>query len=257
MGILERFSLAGKKSLVTGGGTGIGRAIATGLAEAGADVALVGRRPGPLEETAALVRAKGSRTLVLPADVRCREEVDRFIDSIVTAWGRLDVAVNNAGIGAHMDTLDASEVAWDEMIDTNLKGPFLCMQAEARVMIAAGGGKIINNASMSGSIVNRPQWQAPYNTSKAGLVHLTRSVAAEWIPHGVYVNALSPGYIVTEMADNPHIRENLQPTWLRDTPIGRMGTVEDLQGAVIYLASDASNFTVGLDMIVDGGFTIF
>ncbi|MDE2863314.1 MAG: SDR family NAD(P)-dependent oxidoreductase, partial [Chloroflexota bacterium] len=129
MGILDRFSLAGKKSLVTGGGTGIGRAIATGLAEAGADVALVGRRPEPLEETAALVRASGRRTLVLPADVRDKEEVDRFIDAIVAAWGRLDVAVNNSGIGAHMDTLDASERAWDEMIDTNHKGPFLCMQA--------------------------------------------------------------------------------------------------------------------------------
>ena len=257
MGILERFSLAGKTSLVTGGGTGIGRAIATGLAEAGADVALIGRRREPLEETAAAVRGLGRRTLVLPADVRSKEAVDHFVDAIVSAWGRLDVAVNNAGIAAHTDTLDASETAWDEMIDTNLKGPFLCMQAEARVMIAGGGGKIINNASMSGSIVNRPQWQAAYNTSKAGLIHLTRSVAAEWITNGVYVNALSPGYIVTEMADNPHIRENLQPTWLRDTPIARMGTVEDLQGAVIYLASDASNFTVGLDMIVDGGYTIF
>ena len=257
MGILERFSLAGKTSLVTGGGSGIGRALAIGLAEAGADVALVGRRPEPLEETAALVRAIGRRTLVLPADVRSKEAVDGFVDAIVAAWGRLDVAVNNAGIAEHTDTLDASEPAWDEMIDTNLKGPFLCMQAEARVMIAAGGGKIINNASMSGSIVNRPQWQAAYNTSKAGLIHLTRSVAAEWIAHGVYVNALSPGYIRTEMADNPHIRENLQPHWLHDTPIGRMGSVEELQGAVIYLASDASNFTVGLDMIVDGGYTLF
>ncbi len=257
MSVLDRFSLAGKTALVTGAGSGIGRALAEALAEAGADVALIGRRQEPLTETAELVRQAGRRALTITGDVRVADQVDNFVDVVLNEWGKLDIAVNNAGVGEHIETLDTAEDSWDWVIDTNLKGPFLCMKAEARAMIAAGGGKIINNASMSGSIVNRPQWQAHYNTSKAGLIHLTRSVAAEWIQHGVYVNALSPGYIFTELADNPHIRENCQPAWLRDTPIGRMGTVEDLQGALIYLASDASDFTVGLDMIVDGGFTIF
>lgn len=257
MGVLDRFSLVDKNALVTGAGSGIGRALAVALAEAGADVALVGRRQDPLAETAAAIEGLGRRALVLPADVTQKSEVDGFVGEIVARWDRLDIAVNNAGVGEHAATLDTSEAGWDWVIDTNLKGPFLCMQAEARVMIPAGGGKIINNASMSGSIVNRPQWQAHYNTSKAGLIHLTRSLAAEWIPHGIYVNALSPGYITTDMADNPRIREQCQPIWLRDTPIGRMGSVEDLQGAVIYLASAASNFTVGLDLVVDGGFTIF
>lgn len=257
MGLLDDFSLSGKVALVTGGGTGIGRAVALGLAQAGADIALSGRTERTLDESAADIKSLGREVLTVTCDVRDAGEVAAMVDRVTGHFGRMDVAFNNAGAFGWIPGYELEEADWDRIIDTNLKGVFLCMQAEARWMCDNGGGKIINNASMSGSIVNRPQWQAPYNTSKAGLIHLTRSVAAEWIEHGVYVNALSPGYIVTEMADNPHIRENLQPTWLRDTPIGRMGTVEDLQGAVIYLASEASNFTVGLDMIVDGGFTIF
>ena len=256
MGILERFSLAGKTALVTGGGTGIGRGFALALAEAGADVAVAGRTASTIEAVATEVEALGRRALAIPADVRVKQEVDAMVDAIVDAWGKLDIGVNNAGVGSHISADDTDEEEWDRLIDTNLKGPFLCSQAEARVMRPNGYGKIINNASMSGSIVNRPQDQSHYNTSKAGLIHLTKSLAAEWAADGIYVNSISPGYIRTDMADSPRIAK-MHPIWLRDTPLGRLGEVEDLQGALIFLASDTSNFVTGCDLIVDGGFTIW
>ena len=256
MGILERFSLAGKTALVTGGGTGIGRGFAIALAEAGADVAVSGRTAATIEAVATEIEALGRQSLAIRADVRVKSEVDAMVDAVVDAWGKLDIGVNNAGVARHIATTEIDEEEWDLLIDTNLKGPFLCSQAEARVMKPNGYGKIINNASMSGSIVNRPQDQAHYNTSKAGLIHLTKSMAAEWAADGIYVNSISPGYIRTDMADSPRIAK-MHPIWLRDTPLGRLGEVEDLQGALIFLASDTSNFVTGCDLIVDGGFTIW
>ncbi len=256
MGILERFSLAGKTALVTGGGTGIGRGFAIALAEAGADVAVSGRTAATIEAVATEIEALGRQSLAIRADVRVKSEVDAMVDAVVDAWGKLDIGVNNAGVARHIATTEIDEEEWDLLIDTNLKGPFLCSQAEARVMKPNGYGKIINNASMSGSIVNRPQDQAHYNTSKAGLIHLTKSMAAEWAADGIYVNSISPGYIRTDMADSPRIAK-MHSIWLRDTPLGRLGEVEDLQGALIFLASDTSNFVTGCDLIVDGGFTIW
>ena len=188
---------------MTGGGTGIGRALAIGLAEAGADVALSGRSSATIDAVKGEIESMGRRSLAIVADVRVKDDVDRTIDTIVEEWGRLDIGVNNAGVGQWVATDELTEDDWDTVLDTNLKGPYLCSQAQARVMIPQGHGKIINNASMSARIVNRPQNQMPYNTSKAGLVHMTRSLAAEWAPHGIYVNSLSPGYTRTEMADAP------------------------------------------------------
>jgi NAD(P)-dependent dehydrogenase (short-subunit alcohol dehydrogenase family) len=179
-----------------------------------------------------------------------------MVDAVVDAWGKLDIGVNNAGVCSHVAVDEMGEEEWDRVIDTNLKGPFLCSLAQARVMRPNKYGKIINTASISGHIVNRPQDQTHYNTSKAGLIHLTKSLAAEWAADGIYVNSISPGYIRTEMADTPEIAK-MHPIWLRDTPVGRLGEVEDLQGALIFLASDTSNFVTGCDLIVDGGFTIW
>ena len=179
-----------------------------------------------------------------------------MIDRIVSAWGRLDIACNNAGVNNWVDAAGMSEEDWDWIYDTNVKGAFLCSQAEARVMIAAGRGSIINLASISAIITNRPQPQSHYNSSKAALVQLSKSLAAEWAPHGVRVNSLSPGYTRTEMADAPRTRE-AQPIWNRDTPLGRMAEVEELQGAAVFLASDASSYVTGHDLIVDGGFTVW
>jgi len=217
MGILERFSLAGRTALVTGGGTGIGRGFAIALAEAGADVAVSGRTAGTIEAVAAEVEALGRKSLAIVADVRVKAEVDAMVDAVVDAWGELDIGVNNAGVCTHIGVDDMDEAEWDRVIDTNLKGPFLCSQAQARVMRPNNYGKIINNASISGSIVNRPQDQTHYNTSKAGLIHLTKSMAAEWAADGIYVNSISPGYIRTEMADTPEIAK-MHPIWLADIP---------------------------------------
>jgi sorbose reductase len=256
MGILERFSLEGRTALVTGGGTGIGKGFAIALAEAGADVAVSGRTAATIEAVAAEVEALGRKSLAIVADVRVKAEVDAMVDAVVDAWGKLDIGVNNAGVCTHVSVDEMGEEEWDRVIDTNLKGPYLCSLAQARVMRPNSYGKIINNASISGHIVNRPQDQTHYNTSKAGLIHLTKSLAAEWAADGIYVNSISPGYIRTDMADTPAIAK-MHPIWLRDTPVGRLGEVEDLQGALIFLASENSNFVTGCDLIVDGGFTIW
>ena len=256
MGVLDQFSLGGRTALVTGGGTGIGKALAIGFAEAGADVVVCGRTQATLDDAAAAIENAGRRALALTADITKADEVNALIDRIVDAWGRLDIACNNAGVNNWVDAAEMTEEDWDWIYDTNVKGAFLCSQAEARVMVAAGRGSIINLASISAIITNRPQPQSHYNSSKAALVQLSRSLAAEWAPHGVRVNSLSPGYTRTEMADAPRTRE-AQPIWNRDTPLSRMAEVEELQGAAVFLASDASSYVTGHDLIVDGGFTVW
>ncbi len=256
MGILDRFSLAGTTALVTGGGTGIGRALARGFAEAGADVAVCGRTQAALDDTAAAIEAAGQKALAIRTDVTQADQVAALVQTILRAWGRLDAACNNAGVNNWAPAAELSETDWDWVYDTNVKGAFLCAQAEGRAMLAAGRGSIINLASISARITNRPQPQAHYNSSKAALVQLSKSLAGEWAPHGVRVNALSPGYTRTEMADAPRTRQ-AQPIWNRDTPLGRMAEVEELQGAAVFLASEASSYVTGHDLIVDGGFTVW
>ena len=256
MGILERFSLEGKTAVVTGGGTGIGRGFALALAEAGADVAVAGRTAATIEAVAAEIEALGRKALAIPTDVTVGEQVNAMVDAVVDAWGQLDIGVNNAGTGGHIPAEDIDEDEWARVLDTNLKGPFLCSQAEARVMRPRGYGKIINNASMSGSIVNRSHEQTHYNASKAALIHLTKSLAAEWAPFGINVNSISPGYTMAGGAGSDRMAA-MHDDWRRDTPLGRLGEVEDLQGAVVFLASDASTFVTGLDLIVDGGYVIW
>ncbi|MDZ4764645.1 MAG: glucose 1-dehydrogenase [Chloroflexota bacterium] len=255
--ILERFRLDGRAALVTGGGQGIGRAYAHALGEAGAAVAIVDLALDRAENVAHELTQKGIDSIAVQADVTQPDSVARMIETIVGKWGKVTIGVNNAGIGQWVDSESMSEVDWDRMLDINLKGVFLCAQAEARVMLPAGYGKIINTASMSGTISNMPQNQSAYNTSKAGVIHLTRSLAAEWAPRGVKVNSISPGYTRTQLVDDllaTPIGAQMMPNWLRMTPMNRMAEVTDLQGAVVFLAAQVSDFMTGSDVIIDGGY---
>jgi NAD(P)-dependent dehydrogenase (short-subunit alcohol dehydrogenase family) len=255
--ILERFRLNDRTALVTGGGQGIGRAFAHALGEAGAAVAVVDISLPHAETVAGELAAKGIDAIALRADVTQSDAVQAMIDAVIKKWGKLTIAVNNAGIGQWIAAEDIREADWDKMLDLNLKAVFMCAQAAGRVMLPNGYGKIINTASMSGSISNTPQNQSHYNISKAGVIHLTRSLAAEWAARGVRVNCISPGYtrtkLVEDMLQTPIGKETL-PRWMSLTPMNRMGEVTDLQGAVIFLAAEVSDFMTGSDMIIDGGY---
>jgi NAD(P)-dependent dehydrogenase (short-subunit alcohol dehydrogenase family) len=249
----ELFSLKDKVVLVTGGGRGIGQVVARGLAKAGAEVAIL-QRSEP-EEALKEIAGDGNVAYWVKADVSDEKAVDAAIAKIVARSGRLDVVFNNAGTCIHKGTLEASISEWRQVIDVNLTGEYIVARSAARVMTEKGiKGSIINMASMSGSIVNIPQWQASYNASKAGIIHMTKSLAIEWADAGIRVNSLSPGYIATPMSTETP--QELRDAWLPLMPLHRMGKPEELISAVIYLASDSSTYTTGLDLIVDGGYSL-
>tara|TARA_Y100000590_G_scaffold398014_1_gene480038 strand:- start:647 stop:1420 length:774 start_codon:yes stop_codon:yes gene_type:complete len=257
MSVLDKFNLSGKYALVTGGGTGIGKAIANGLAEAGADVAVTGRTLSTIEDTAQGIRDIGRESIAVQMDVTNKKSVDEGVDRVIDTWGKLDIAINNSGQFGWIDGVEVDEQDWDRIMDTNVKGVLFCMQAEARVMIPCRSGKIVNNASMSARIVNHPQNQSTYNTSKAAVAHLTRSLAAEWAPLGVKVNSISPGYTVTERTRNASHVAPYRDNWNRDTPVQRPAETSEMVGAVIFLCSGASDFVVGHDLVIDGGFSLW
>ena len=248
----ELFGLKGKVALVTGGGQGIGQVVALGLARAGARVAVMNR--GNVQDTVRLIEAEGGTAMGVQADVTSEEQVDAALEKILAAYGRLDIVVNNAGICMHQTTLEMTPADFRRVIDVNLAGPFIVSRAAGRIMIERGiRGSIINMASMSGSIVNIPQWQCSYNASKAGLIHLTKSLAMEWVDHGIRVNSISPGYIATPMStDNP---SDMNEAFIKLIPQHRMGEAEELMPAILSLATDRSGYTTGSDFIVDGGYT--
>jgi NAD(P)-dependent dehydrogenase (short-subunit alcohol dehydrogenase family) len=248
----ELFSLEGKTALVTGGGRGIGQTVALGLARAGAEIAVISRTGA--DETVKRIEKAGGSAYSLIADVTDEKAVDKAMAEILSRSGSLDIVFNNAGVCVHKDTLEASIAEWREVIDINLSGEYIVARAAGRIMIERKiKGSIINMASMSGSIVNVPQWQASYNASKAGIIHMTRSLAVEWAQYGIRVNSLSPGYIATPMSvDTP---QELKDAWTPLIPMHRMGDPEELVGAVIYLAAGSSGYTSGSDLVVDGAYT--
>jgi NAD(P)-dependent dehydrogenase (short-subunit alcohol dehydrogenase family) len=254
MGILDQFSLKGKTATVTGGARGIGKSIAFGLAEAGASVAIIDIDKGEAENTAKELVASGFESFAICADVTKRDQVWEMIEEVVKRWGTLEIAVNNAGKCINAPGEEMSEQQWDDVVDLNLKGVFLTCQAAGRVMIKQKRGSIINIASMSARIVNHPQPQAAYNASKAGVVMVTKSLAAEWAPHGVRVNSISPGYTGTELTLR---MKDLFPKWVDMTPMRRLAEPDEMKGAAVFLASEASRFVTGHDMVVDGGFTLW
>lgn len=253
MNVLNLFDVTGRKALVTGAGRGIGRVLALALAEAGCDVSILVRNTEDAEAVVKDIERLGRKGMAVQADVRKKGQVDRAFAETVEKLGCLDICVNNAGISIQKPAEEMPEEDWDSILDTNMKGVFLGCQAAARVMIPQRRGSIINIASLSGSAVNVPQKQAVYNTSKAGVVMLTKSLAVEWAQYGIRVNSISPGYIKTEMT--LAAMTHLFPTWESLTPMGRLGEPEELRGAVLYLASDASSYMTGHDLVIDGGYT--
>jgi NAD(P)-dependent dehydrogenase (short-subunit alcohol dehydrogenase family) len=255
MSVLDSFALDGRRVLVTGGNRGLGRAFALALAEAGADVAIAARDEALNAKAVGEIETRGRRALAVRADITQRADVTRMVAEVTDAFGGIDVLVNNAGIAIHRPALEVPDEEWQQVLDLNLTALWNTSTAVARGMIEAGGGVIVNVGSMSAQIVNRPQHQASYNATKAAVHHLTRSLAAEWAPHNIRVNAIAPGYTKTDMApvDRPEFRQN----WILDTPQQRYATPEEIAPSVVYLASPASSFMTGSVLTIDGGYSIY
>jgi NAD(P)-dependent dehydrogenase (short-subunit alcohol dehydrogenase family) len=255
MTVLDSFRLDGRVAVVTGGNRGLGRAFAHALGEAGATIAVVARDEAANDAVVDELTTAGVRARAFRADVGDRGSVVAVSERIAADLGRVDVLVNNAGVCVHRPALEVTEAEWDEVMRVNVDGVWHGCQVFGAQMVAAGGGVIVNVGSMSGQIVNRPQWQPAYNASKAAVHHLTRSLAAEWAPHGVRVNAVAPGYVRTEMTpiDDPQFRRH----WVDDTPQQRAAAPEEIAPAVLYLASPASSFVTGSVLVIDGGYTAF
>ena len=255
--ILDRFSLDGQVGIVTGGGQGLGRVFCRAFAEAGADVVVAEINPETGPETAAEIGAMGRRALFVETDVRDRSSAGAMVEKALAAFGRVDFLMNNAGIVHWEPAETVSEADWRKVVDVNLNGLFYCCQAAAGPMIERRAGRIINIASMSAYIVNTPQQQASYNASKAAVVHLTRSLAAEWAPYNLRVNAIAPGYMETDMTRAFLQDPEYGGAWLQAVPMKRAGTPDELAPVAIFLASEASSYVTGATIAVDGGYTVW
>ncbi|WP_232711082.1 MULTISPECIES: glucose 1-dehydrogenase [unclassified Microbacterium] len=251
----DLFTLAGQTAVVTGGGSGIGKAIALGLAQRGANVGIVDFAAEGAAETAARVAEMGVGSLAIAADVTDEDGMTSAVEKTVHALGPLSLAVNAAGIAQATPALELSAEQFERLYRINVIGLFRSCQAEARAMMASGGGSILNLASISGIVSHREMLQAHYNSSKAAVAHLTRSLATEWAAHSIRVNALSPGFTLTPMnarAEVASMREEIS----EKIPTGRFAEPEEMVGPAVFLLSNAASYCTGVDLVVDGGYTL-
>lgn len=248
---LEAFSLAGKVALVTGSGRGIGRGIAEGLAAAGADIVLVARTEGQLQEVADVIRGMGRRALCCPADVTVTAQVESAVARALAEFGQIDILCNVAGMNLRNPIIETTDEDWDTVVNTNLKSVFIVSRAVGRHMVARRRGKVINIASLT-SVIGIPN-TVPYCASKGGVVQLTKALAIEWAPYRINVNAIGPGYLRTEMTE-PVYADPKRRAWIESRiPFGFSAVPSDLAGTAVFLASDASNYITGQVVYVDGG----
>jgi NAD(P)-dependent dehydrogenase (short-subunit alcohol dehydrogenase family) len=252
--VLDRFRLDGKVALVTGGARGLGQTMATALAEAGADIALSGRSRASCQAAAdGMAAATGRQVRAFEADVTKIADVERLAADVEASMGKIDILVNNAGVNIRGSVQELSEADWDAVIDTNLKGPFLCARAVGPRMVTRGWGRVINIGSILGA-VGLPG-RAPYASSKAGIINLTRVLALEWAGTGVTANAICPGAFGTEMNRSLLDDPVKYKAFVANIPMGRWGELLELTGAVVFLASEASSYVTGSPLFVDGGWT--
>ncbi len=251
---LELFRIDGKRAIVTGGSSGIGKRVALAYSMAGAQVAIVSRHADSLERVAReITEAGGKEVLAAVCDVRKPSEVSRMVGTITERLGGIDIAVCNAGIVTLKGLEEMSLEEFASVQETNVNGVFLTAQACAKAMILQKrGGSIINTASMSGHVINVPQKEGHYCASKAAVIHLTKAMAVEFAGYGIRVNSVSPGYIMTELVE-PY--KEYHAVWAPRIPLGRLGRPEELVGLYLYLASDASSYMTGTDIVIDGGYT--
>ncbi len=250
------FSLDGKVSLVTGGSRGIGRAISLYLAQSGSDVVVISRDKSAGEKIAGDIDALGVKGIYCQGDVAVKEDIDQVVKQAIDSFGKIDVLVNNAAICRNVEAEKMSWEDWYDVIHVNLSSVFLMCQAVGRQMIEQGYGSIINVSSISGEIVNIPQPQCSYNASKAGVTHLTKSLAIEWAKYGIRVNAIAPGYTETDMT-RPALEMEWGKMWQELSPLHRMGQPEEIAGVAVYLASDNASYTTGSIFNIDGAYTAF
>ena len=249
----ELFDLRGQVAVVTGSTRGIGRGMAECLGKAGASVVIVGRSREACEWVAADLTAMGITALAAWADVTKVEEVERLMQKTEDAFGRIDILVNNAGGALTHKAEDITEEEWDQVLNLDLKSVFFCSQRAGRRMIQQQRGKIINTASIMGQVGQK--LTLTYCAAKAGVVGLTRALALEWARHNIQVNALCPGFVLTSINEEAMKDEKIFNATLRKIPAGRLGQVSDMVGAVLFLASEASDYMTGQTLTVDGGWT--
>ena len=254
MNVQQLFDLTGKVAIVTGGGTGLGRQMAEGLAEAGASVVLCARKKERCAQAAKELEALGVQTLALGCDVKSAADVRSVVDAAVSGFGRLDILINNAGTswGAPVEEMTLEQ--WNKVIETNLTGTFLFSQAAGKQMTVQKHGKIINITSVAGIHGAPPAFQAiGYHASKGGVIAFTKDLACKWGQHNIQVNAIAPGWFPTNMS--AVVIERNRDLFLKRLPLGRFGNENDLKGAAVFLASAASDFVTGHVLVVDGGQT--
>ncbi|MBS4192369.1 3-oxoacyl-ACP reductase FabG [Bacillus sp. FJAT-49705] len=248
---MNRFDLSGRVAIVTGGSKGLGSGMAYALAEQGADIVIVSRNQAEGELVAAKIRGMGRKSMALSVDVQDISSISQMVKTVTKEFGRIDILINNAGVGITKFALEVTEEDWDKVVDTNLKGVFFCAQAVARVMKEQKYGKIINISSLAG--VKGSNAMAPYCASKAGVINLTRALAKEWARYHIYVNAIAPGYIQTSLNEEELSNESFRNKILSAMPIKRLGELDDLAGTVVLLASEASSYMTGQTIFIDGG----